>query len=200
MWKLTCCGVANGDDPANTTMLQSQWRIVIEVIVTHNLVLMADSTRSSFPDMKNLYEAGCADEVKERLAQLRQDSPGLWGKMNAPQAVEHCARSMEWAVGDKMPPRMLVGRIIGRIVKPLALKDDEPMRRNSPTAPDLIVQGEPNLAAERQRLCAMIDRFVAAGPKGCTTHPHSFFGRLTPNEWAVLTYKHLDHHLRQFGV
>jgi LPS sulfotransferase NodH len=46
----------------------------------------------------------------------------------------------------------------------------------------------------------MIDRFVAAGPKGCTTHPHSFFGRLTAEEWAILMYKHLDHHLRQFGV
>lgn len=44
------------------------------------------------------------------------------------------------------------------------------------------------------------DRFAAAGPKGCTTHPHTFFGRLTPEEWATLMYKHLDHHLRQFGV
>jgi transposase InsO family protein len=46
----------------------------------------------------------------------------------------------------------------------------------------------------------VIDRFVAAGPKSCTTHPHSFFGPLTPEEWAILMYKHLDHHLRQFGV
>ena len=51
------------------------------------------------------------------------------------------------------------------------------------------------------RDCAvLIDRFAAAGPKGCTTHPHSFFGPLTPDEWAILMYKHLDHHLRQFGV
>jgi hypothetical protein len=49
-------------------------------------------------------------------------------------------------------------------------------------------------------LYGVIDRFVAAGPKGCTTHPHSFFGPLTPQEWAILMYKHVDHHLRQFGV
>jgi hypothetical protein len=47
---------------------------------------------------------------------------------------------------------------------------------------------------------ALIDRFAAAGPAGCTTHPHAFFGRLTPDEWAILPYKRLDHHLRQFGV
>ena len=47
---------------------------------------------------------------------------------------------------------------------------------------------------------ARIARFAEAGPAGCTTHPHSFFGRMTPNEWAVLMYKHVDHHLRQFGA
>jgi LPS sulfotransferase NodH len=49
-------------------------------------------------------------------------------------------------------------------------------------------------------LRGLIDRFAAAGPQGCTKNPHSFFGRLTPQEWATLMYKHLDHHLRQFGV
>jgi hypothetical protein len=53
---------------------------------------------------------------------------------------------------------------------------------------------------ERQRLSGLIDRSAAAGPAGCTTHPHSFFGSLTPVEWAEFMYVHLDHHLRQFGV
>jgi LPS sulfotransferase NodH len=49
-------------------------------------------------------------------------------------------------------------------------------------------------------LFGLVNRFVAAGANGCTNHPHSFFGQLTPDEWAILMYKHLDHHLRQFGV
>jgi hypothetical protein len=150
--------------------------------------------------MKNLFEAGRVEEVKERMAQLRPDSERLWGKMNAAQAVAHCSASVEWAVGDRIPPRMFLGRIMGRIVKPMVFRNDEPMRRNSPTAKDLMVQDERDLRTERERLRGLIDRFAAAGPKGCTTHPHSFFGRLTPEEWATLIYKHLDHHLRQFGV
>ena len=63
-----------------------------------------------------------------------------------------------------------------------------------------MVEDERDLGIEQKRLCGLIDRFVAAGPEGCTTHPHSFFGRLTPQEWAILMYKHVDHHLRQFGV
>jgi hypothetical protein len=150
--------------------------------------------------MKNLFEAARVGEVKQRIAQLRPDSERLWGKMNAAQALEHCSRGMEMALGDKTPPRVFVGRIIGRMVKPKVMGNDEPLRRNSPTAKELVVQDERDLGTERERLCGLIDRFAAAGPKGCTTHPHTFFGRLTPEEWATLMYKHLDHHLRQFGV
>jgi len=43
-------------------------------------------------------------------------------------------------------------------------------------------------------------RVPALHSSGCVAHPHSFFGRMTPDEWAVLMYKHVDHHLRQFGA
>jgi hypothetical protein len=155
--------------------------------------------RRSF-GVKNLFESARVEEVKQRIARLRPDSERQWGKMNAAQAVAHCSAGLELAVGDRIPPRLLLGRIIGRMVKPMALGNDEPMRRNSPTVKDLLVQDERNLRTERERLCGLIDRFATAGPKGCTTHPHSFFGPLTPEEWATLMYKHLDHHLRQFGV
>jgi hypothetical protein len=104
------------------------------------------------------------------------------------------------ATGDLKPPRVFIGRLLGRVVKPLALGNDAPMKRNAPTAPELVVAGQPDLDAERAKLAAIVNRFAAAGPAGCTTFPHAFFGPLTPGEWAVLTYKHLDHHLRQFGA
>jgi len=104
------------------------------------------------------------------MARLRPDSERLWGEMNPAQALEHCCRGIELAVGDRIPLRLLLGRIIGGIVKPMALGNDEPMRRN-------VVRDERDLGAERERLCGLIDRFAAAGPEGCTTHPHSFFGR-----------------------
>ena len=120
--------------------------------------------------------------------------------MNVAQAMAHCATTMEWAVGDRNEPRMFIGRIVGPLVKSKVLKDETPMGRNAPTAKSLVVADERDLSKERQRLCALIDRFSAGGPQGCTRHPHSFFGLLTPDEWARLMYKHLDHHLRQFGV
>ena len=150
--------------------------------------------------MKNLYDTAAVDEVKVRIASLRPESPRQWGTMNAPQAMAHCAAGVELALGERLPPRVLVGRLLGWAIKPLALGNEAPMRRNTPTVPGLVVADERNLERERERLVGLIDRFAAAGPAGCTRHPHSFFGRLTPEEWAVLMYKHLDHHLRQFGA
>jgi hypothetical protein len=150
--------------------------------------------------MKTLWQPESVQELKDRIARLRPDTPRLWGKMTAAQAMAHCTLAMELACGDRRPPRMLIGRLIGGIIKPMAFKESEPMRRNSPTVPGFQVSDERDLAVECDKLARSIDRFAAAGPSGCTTHPHSFFGRLTPDEWSMWMYKHIDHHLQQFGV
>ncbi len=150
--------------------------------------------------MKNLFEAATAKEMKERIAHLGPKSERQWGKMTAPQAMAHCSVAMEWAVGDNNPPRMFIGRLLGPIAKSQVLKDEKPMRRNTPTAKSLVVSDERDLAKECQRLSALIERFCAGGPQRCTKHPHTFFGQLTPEEWAQLMYKHVDHHLRQFAA
>jgi hypothetical protein len=150
--------------------------------------------------MKTLFEQSVVQEIKKRIAQFQPDNYRQWGKMNAGQAFAHCAGALELALGEKRPPRMILGRIIGRIVKPLAFGNDTPMPRNSSTAPCLEVEDDRNLEAERERLLKLLDRFANDGPDGCTKHPHSFFGPLSPIEWAELMYKHLDHHLRQFGA
>lgn len=150
--------------------------------------------------MRHLFETAAVEEVMERIAQVHPDSERLWGTLNPAQALAHCSAGLELAMGDMIPPRLFLGRIIGRIVKPMALRNDKPMRRNSPTVEGLLVKDQRDLATEQKRLCGLINRFATAGPGGCTAHPHSFFGQLTPEEWATLMYKHLDHHLRQFGV
>jgi hypothetical protein len=150
--------------------------------------------------MKNLFEASSAAEVKTRIAQVRPDTPRVWGTMSPAQMLAHCSLAMEMAVGDRKPPRMFIGRVLGPMMRKLAIGNEEPLRRNTPTAKDLLVPDERDMEAERTRLTGLVNRFASAGPAGCTTHPHTFFGPLTPAQWATLMYKHTDHHLRQFGV
>lgn len=149
--------------------------------------------------MKNLYEQATVSEVKARVAALRPDSPRQWGKMTVAQAMAHCAAAMESAVGDAKPPRVFIGRLLGGMFKKGMVSTDAPMQRNSPTADFLRITDERDFAAEQQRLITLVDRFANGGPAKCTTWPHAFFGPMTSEEWAVLMYKHSDHHLRQFG-
>ena len=67
--------------------------------------------------MKNLFEAATVEEVKGRLAQLKPDSERVWGKMNPAQALAHCCVAMEMAMGAKKPPRIFIGRLLGRFAK-----------------------------------------------------------------------------------
>jgi hypothetical protein len=148
--------------------------------------------------VKTLYDSSSVNALKQRIALLKPESKALWGKMNAPQALAHCSAAMETAVGDLRPPRMFIGRVIGPIVKSKVLR--EPLGRNAPTAKIFVVSDERDLRKEGERLSRLVDRFASAGKAGCTTHPHTFFGRMTADEWGILMYKHIDHHLQQFGV
>ena len=150
--------------------------------------------------MESLFARACVDEVQQRLSRLQPEQPRQWGKMNPAQMLAHCSLGLEMAAGEIRPPRALVGRILGPVIKPMAFREAEPMRRNSPTSKELVIKNDRDFEIERKRLSGLIDSFAAAGPTGCTAHPHAFFGPLTPDEWAVLMYKHLDHHLRQFGA
>ena len=151
--------------------------------------------------MKSLFDATMANQIQNRLGNLQPQSERRWGRMTPAQMLAHCAVSVQWAVGEVAPEKgPLPTRLLGRLVKPMVFRNDDPLRENSQTAKSLIVVGEPGFGQERQRLSRLIDKFAAGGPAGCTANPHTFFGKLTPEEWAVLMYKHLDHHLRQFGV
>ena len=148
--------------------------------------------------MKNLFEAGTAEEVISRIDRLQASSPRQWGKMDAAQMMAHCATTMEMASGKFAAKRTLLGRLIGPRFRHM-LTDDKPMPRNSPTSKELKV-GSSNFAREQQRLKECVRQFQQGGESRCTKHPHPFFGPLTPLEWSSGMYKHLDHHLRQFGM
>ena len=150
--------------------------------------------------MKNLFESAAVSEMTDRMAHLRPDSERQWGKMNVAQMLAHCSAVIGMAEGKVSPPRILLGRLLGPLAKKSLIVNGEPMRRNAMTEKSVLATDERDFTVERQRLRESINRFASGGPGICTKHPHFFFGPLTPVEWAVLMYQHLDHHLRQFGV
>jgi hypothetical protein len=149
--------------------------------------------------MKSLFNLADRDEVVHRLAALETDSPRQWGRMSPAQMVRHCMIALETGSGDRPMKQKFLGKILTPFIRSSIL-GQKPFGRNSPTDPDFVVADERDLAEERTRLLELIRRFAEHGPAVAATQTHAFFGALSGQEWGELMYKHIDHHLRQFGV
>jgi hypothetical protein len=149
--------------------------------------------------MKNLFQPDAVDEVIERIDKLQPTNSRQWGKMDVAQMMAHCSAALDLASGRLMRPRALLGRLIGPFVRPV-FSNEKPFPRNSPTDEKLVFSDARDFHREQEQLKVRIRQFHQGGEAQCTKHPHPFFGALTPHEWSTGMYKHLDHHLRQFGV
>ncbi|MBV9242631.1 MAG: DUF1569 domain-containing protein [Acidobacteria bacterium] len=149
--------------------------------------------------MRTIYDKDTHAELHERLDKLTAGAERQWGKMSASQAMEHTARAIEMASGAKPLEQHFLGKAIGWIFKGRFL-GEQPFSKNSPTGPTLIIQDEPDFDATRARLKQLMTEFHEKGPSASDGNVHGFFGPLTGDEWGICQYKHVDHHLRQFGV
>jgi hypothetical protein len=149
--------------------------------------------------VKNLFEKEAVDEICSRIDTLQPAVQRQWGKMDVAQMMAHCSAALEMASGKINPPRIFIGRIIGPMVKPI-YSNEKPFSRNNPTDKKLVISDQRDFAREQLHLKECVREFQEGGDAKCTRHPHPFFGALTTYEWARGMYKHLDHHLRQFGA
>jgi hypothetical protein len=150
--------------------------------------------------MKTLFDKETHAEVVERLATLTPDAARQWGKMSPSQMMEHTARVLEMATSPDQPIKQIfLGKALAWIFKNQFL-GEKPFRKNAPTGPDYVIKDDPNFDATRERFKELIARFHELGPDGTDGNVHPFFGALTGKQWGETQYKHVDHHLRQFGV
>ncbi|MGI8813372.1 MAG: DUF1569 domain-containing protein [Pyrinomonadaceae bacterium] len=149
--------------------------------------------------MKTIFDSSTHDELTQRIDRLAVDTPRQWGKMSASQMMEHTARALEMATGKNPMTQAFIGKAIGWIFKGGFL-GEKPFPKSSPTGPTLIIKDEPDFAATRERLKDLIKHFHTLGESGTNGNIHGFFGPLTGKQWGETQYKHVDHHLRQFGL
>lgn len=149
--------------------------------------------------MKNLFEREAVDEIIARIDSLQPAAQRQWGKMDVAQMMAHCSRALEMACGKLKLRRIWFGWILGPLVKPI-YTNEKPFARNNPTDKKLVISDARDFSREQELLKKCVYEFHAGGEAKCTRHPHPFFGSLTPAEWARGMYKHMDHHLRQFGA
>jgi hypothetical protein len=145
-----------------------------------------------------MWDARRQQEIRDRVARLSPERKGAWGKMSAPEMVCHLAESLKMALGD-LPVERKNAAIRYPPLKQLIVYV-APFPKNVPTAPELVARPPRAWTADVADLQALVDRFVARGSQPTTWVEHPAFGRLSPRAWGVLVYRHMDHHLRQFGA
>ncbi len=149
--------------------------------------------------MQNLFDNTTYNEVIDRLNALSPQSTAQWGKMNVAQMLAHCKEAFKVPLSEKKLPRMFMGILIGWMIKS-KLYNDDPWKQNLPTAPNFIIKNERDFQDEKRELINLVNKFYKAGPTGISKYPHPLFGKFTPEQWGKSMYKHIDHHLRQFGA
>lgn len=133
--------------------------------------------------------------IVARLDRLTGAETPQWGRFTVPQMLAHMCDAFRMALGElSVKPKGLPWFIRYPVTKLILYV--LPFPKNAPTAPEMVARPPERLDVERTQLKQLMARLD--GHTG--TQPHPLFGPLTPDEWGVLGYKHLDHHLRQFGV
>lgn len=147
-------------------------------------------------EVKDLFDPAVKQEIIERINKLRSATQRKWGKMDVAQMLAHCQMPLGVATGKHKLKRNFFLSLIGPIFKPL-LYNDKPFKKNLATDKSFKIADSRDFEREKQQLIEMIQSFSA---ETMTNEPHPFFGKLTKDQWSKGTWKHLDHHLQQFGV
>jgi hypothetical protein len=146
--------------------------------------------------MKSIWNADDHRALCERVERLTPQHSAKWGRMTAPQMAAHLNRSLRMATGElAVAPKKVPLRYPP--LKQLALYW-LPIPKNLPTVPELVVGTARDWATESMELRQQIDTVARRGP-GAMAPVHPAFGPMSGKEWGVLVYRHMDHHLRQFG-
>ena len=151
-------------------------------------------------DLPNIFSKEVSEGVIDRINQLSPNSQPLWGKMNVAQMFAHCCVAYEMVYTDKHPkPSFFMGFILKNFVKRMVVSP-KPYPKSSKTAPAFLVSDEKNFEAEKKRLIDYIRETEVLGSYIFDGKKSLSFGHLSANEWNNMFYKHIDHHLKQFGV
>jgi hypothetical protein len=151
--------------------------------------------------MKDIFSEEVANELIQRIRKLQPTAKPLWGKMSADQVLAHCNVTYAFTFeSDQFErPGAIKKFLMKAFIKPMVV-GDRPYPKSSRTAPEFIIQGTCDFEMEKERLIGHIQKVQQLGFVYFDGKDNFSFGEMSGSEWNALFYKHLDHHLRQFGV
>ncbi len=142
-------------------------------------------------------------DLVSRLERLAPGSAGRWGSLTAAEMLCHLGDSFESVLGVRVPPGPTPSGRARPVFKWLILYAPVPWPKGVKTRPGV----DPHLDGtrpgdfqrDRARVITCIDR-LAAAPAASLARIHFMVGPMSRKDWHRWAYKHVDHHLRQFGL
>lgn len=150
--------------------------------------------------LPNIFEPEIIEKLVLRIEKLSPQTPAQWGKMNVAQMLAHCSVPYDQLNGSIQSQTPWMMKWMLRTFFKSSMINEVPYKQNLPTGKGFLVVDERNFEHEKQRLIALIRSFHARGASYFEGKKHHALKELSANQWNNLLYKHLDHHLSQFGV
>ncbi|PCJ51501.1 MAG: hypothetical protein COA70_14110 [Planctomycetota bacterium] len=149
--------------------------------------------------MNSIFTLESFDEINTRLKKLNKNSNKQWGTMDASQMLAHCCEPLKIALGlEKSIQEPYLKKLIMGLFKH-KLYDDSTWKKNLPTTDQFKIFENKNFDLELESLKSLAKRIHQEKNK-TEWDAHPIFGKFTTEQWGKMQYKHLDHHLKQFGV
>jgi hypothetical protein len=150
--------------------------------------------------MKDLFSKEITGEVIGRINQLTAETQPKWGEMCVGQMLAHCSVAYQYLYDNTYKkPKGFKAFLVKKLIKPM-VTNEKPFKKNGMTSPDFKITNSKDFEVEKKQLVDYLTRTQELGAEQLVkTESHSF-GMLTMDEWNNMFYKHLDHHLTQFGV
>lgn len=149
--------------------------------------------------MKTLFDPAINTEILERIEKLNSSSRPKWGKMNVAQMLAHLNLSLRVNFDEIELKKGLLGLFFSGITRRMLLGEKQ-YPKYLPAHKKVLAKEVSDFLTEKINVKNSIEKYVSKGPNGISKKPHYILGKITHEESALLTYKHIDHHLRQFGV
>lgn len=150
--------------------------------------------------MKTIFEDKASLEILDRIENLAKDDKAKWGKMDVVQMLKHCQKPIKLAFGEEEveKPNFLM-RLLIKFMKP-TLYNDKPWKKGLPTAREFVIKETKGFESEKNKLKDLVKRMSESKSYFEPSRKHPIFGEMKYWMWGQSAYKHLDHHLKQFGA
>ncbi|TGV03731.1 DUF1569 domain-containing protein [Flavivirga rizhaonensis] len=150
--------------------------------------------------MKNIFDLNETNAVIDRINNLETTTQPKWGKMSVDQMLAHCNVTYELAYENIHPkPSGFKKALLKLFVKSIVV-NEKPYKKNGRTAPEFLITDSKNFEIEKKRLINYLNKTQNLGEAYFDNRESHSFGKLSKQEWNNMFYKHIDHHLNQFGV